>query len=148
VRRLERERLQDRLSIAAVLDSGEPLRLWPEPAHGSFSGSVVAAPSAREQARTVTVSLAGADLGGEACLLPDDTPREAAGPPLALLAQSHGGVNVTVDDLATLERDVRRTVLTQTVPTIRHPMRAAWWMIPFAACLSGEWWLRRRAGRR
>jgi hypothetical protein len=26
-----------------------------------------------------------------------------------------------------------------------HPMRSPWWIVPFAACLSAEWWLRRRA---
>ena len=29
---------------------------------------------------------------------------------------------------------------------IRHPMRSAWWIIPFALALCGEWWLRRRRG--
>jgi hypothetical protein len=29
-----------------------------------------------------------------------------------------------------------------------HPMRSWWWVIPFAASLAGEWWLRRRAGLR
>src|SRR6185436_964791 len=24
-----------------------------------------------------------------------------------------------------------------------HPLRSAWWIIPFALALSGEWWLRR-----
>ena len=29
-----------------------------------------------------------------------------------------------------------------------YPMRTAWWLLPFAGCLSIEWWLRRRAGLR
>jgi hypothetical protein len=29
-----------------------------------------------------------------------------------------------------------------------HPMRKPWWILPFAACLSAEWWLRRRDGLR
>ena len=29
-----------------------------------------------------------------------------------------------------------------------HPMRSAWWILPFAGCLSVEWWLRRRRGLR
>jgi hypothetical protein len=148
VRRLERERLQDRLSMGAALDSGEIVRLWPASAQGTFGGSFVVRPAAGDQGRTVTVSLAGTEVTGAARFIVDDTPREAAGPPLALLAESHGGVNVTVDDLATLVRHVRTTVPPQTVSTTRHPMRAVWWMMPFAACLSGEWWLRRRAGRR
>jgi hypothetical protein len=27
-----------------------------------------------------------------------------------------------------------------------HPMRSAWWIVPFVLALSGEWWLRRRRG--
>jgi hypothetical protein len=27
-----------------------------------------------------------------------------------------------------------------------HPMRSAWWIVPFAAALGGEWWWRRRRG--
>jgi hypothetical protein len=29
-----------------------------------------------------------------------------------------------------------------------HPLRAPWWMVPFAACLTAEWFLRRRDGLR
>lgn len=28
-----------------------------------------------------------------------------------------------------------------------HPMRSAWWIVPFALLLSTEWWLRRRRGQ-
>jgi paraquat-inducible protein B len=27
-----------------------------------------------------------------------------------------------------------------------RPMRSPYWLIPFVACLAGEWWLRRRTG--
>jgi hypothetical protein len=27
-----------------------------------------------------------------------------------------------------------------------HPMRSAWWIVPFALLLSAEWWMRRRRG--
>jgi class 3 adenylate cyclase len=29
-----------------------------------------------------------------------------------------------------------------------HPLQSPWWILPFALCLSGEWWLRRRDGLR
>jgi hypothetical protein len=149
VRRLERERLRDRLSIAAALDSdpGEPVRLWPDAPQGTFTGSFVAGPAGQEQAPSLTVTLAGGQ-SGSARLTIDNTPRDPLGPSLALLAESHAGVNVTADDLATLERHVRATVPPQAVRSRRYPMRAVWWLVPFTACLSGEWWLRRRAGRR
>jgi hypothetical protein len=28
------------------------------------------------------------------------------------------------------------------------PMHSPWWIVPFAACLGVEWWLRRRSGLR
>lgn len=36
----------------------------------------------------------------------------------------------------------------QAAPTEIYPMRAAWWILPFAGLLSIEWWSRRRAGMR
>jgi len=46
--------------------------------------------------------------------------------------------------IAALERD--RQPSSQVVST--HPWRSPWWMIPFATCLTLEWWLRRRDGLR
>ena len=43
-----------------------------------------------------------------------------------------------------LERDARPS--SQVVSA--RPMRSPWWMIPFALCLTAEWWLRRRDGLR
>jgi hypothetical protein len=62
--------------------------------------------------------------------------------------RSSGGVVAAMhDDDAALRRiDQARQVSSQVVST--RPMRAFWWMIPFAACLTGEWWLRRREGLR
>jgi len=74
--------------------------------------------------------------------------RESFGPPLALLAVSHGGVDVGPEQLRTLEDHLRASTNTPAERTSRHPMRSAWWFAPFAACLSVEWWLRRRSGRR
>jgi hypothetical protein len=68
--------------------------------------------------------------------------------PLALLSASHNGIDVTPNNIDEVERFIRRTVTAPTSPVTRRPMRSAWWMIPFAACLSAEWYLRRRRGAR
>lgn len=73
---------------------------------------------------------------------------EPAGPPLALLAATHGGVDVAPDRLADFERLLRSSVVGPPSQLERRPMRSLWWMIPFTACLNGEWWLRRRRGLR
>jgi MoxR-like ATPase len=52
------------------------------------------------------------------------------------------------DRAAEIVRFIRDNVQAPRGPQRRHPMRSAWWLVPFAACLSGEWWLRRRHGQR
>jgi hypothetical protein len=69
---------------------------------------------------------------------------EAGGPPLSLLASTRGGLDVAPRDLTSLEHHLRTTVSSQTAVAVRHPMRSALWVWPFAASLSAEWWLRRR----
>ena len=52
------------------------------------------------------------------------------------------------DRLADLERFMRGLPTAPPALQVRHPMRSAWWILPFAMCLSAEWWLRRRRGVR
>jgi hypothetical protein len=68
--------------------------------------------------------------------------------PLSLLSASHHGVDAAPGRLADVERFVGSTATAPPVPIVRRPMRSVWWMLPFAACLSAEWWLRRRRGLR
>jgi hypothetical protein len=67
---------------------------------------------------------------------------------LSMLAASHGGVDVTPDRLELLEAHLRKQIIAPAVRTVRHPMRSAWWMVPFSGCLAIEWWMRRRRGLR
>jgi predicted thioesterase len=147
VRRLERERARGRLSLAASAD-GHPMRLWPDVQEGSFSGAFVVDPASPANPIRVEARLGDGPVVGVSQVAVDNSVSEASGPPLALLADSHAGVNVGADNLAALERHLRSTVSAQPARAARHPMRSAWWIVPFAACLSGEWWLRRRSGRR
>jgi hypothetical protein len=146
VRKLERDRLESQLAISARA-GGDVLRLWPDAAPGVFRGSFVA-PVQPEWPSVLVTADAGERSRGQTRLTIDDNVREAVGPPLALLAASHGGIDVGPGQLGELERSIR-TALAPAQESRRHnPMRSAWWFIPFAACLSTEWWLRRRAGRR
>ena len=49
------------------------------------------------------------------------------------------GIDVTPDHVAEIAQFIRRTVTAHESPVTRRPMRSAWWMIPFTACLSAEW---------
>ena len=70
------------------------------------------------------------------------------GPPLSLLAESRGGQNVAPSDMPTFAKTIRASIVSPTMRIERRPMRSAWWLAPFAACLGGEWYLRRRRGLR
>jgi len=138
------------LRVSARMDTGNPLRLWPEAEADTFGGSFVAGAFGLQR---VIVSAGADDAGSEsgaAFVAVDPTARHAEPivPPLAMLAASRGGINVTPEHLADLEARIRRDVTAPPRSTTTHPMRSAWWIVPFATCLSGEWWLRRRLGLR
>jgi hypothetical protein len=147
VRRLEREQARGRLSVAAGA-GGHAMRLWPDAQDGSFSGTFVVDPASAANPIPVEVRLGDGPVAGASQVAVDSIMREASGPPLALLADSRAGVNVGPGNLALLEGHLRSTIPAKPARAARHPMRSAWWIVPFAACLSGEWWLRRRSGRR
>ena len=147
------------LQVSARLDSGEPIRLWPEAEPDVFGGSFAAGLPAEASAKAgqagvqrVTVS-AGAEgsegTTGSAAIAVDPSARRPKPlVPLSLLATSRGGIDVTPDHLGDLEAYLRREVTWSAVRTTTHPMRSGWWIVPFATCLCVEWWLRRRQGLR
>jgi hypothetical protein len=59
-----------------------------------------------------------------------------------------GGAIGPAADVSDIARSLSSTTATMSPVVTVHPMRAWWWMIPFAGCLSLEWWLRRRGGLR
>jgi hypothetical protein len=142
-------RVRARGPVRASVD-GQPIRLWPEPEAGVFRGSFAAPDTDR---RSAVIASAGegwqhaasrpiAVAAGARRPLPTRTA------PLALLSASHQGIDVAPDNVAALEQFIRRNVIAPAAPVTHRPMRSVWWMIPFAACLSAEWWLRRRSGAR
>lgn len=147
VRSLERERLRDRFAISARIGARDPIRLWPDASPGLFTGSFVV-DTAQGAAPLVTATIDDGVASGSAHVTVDRHAREAAGPPLALLARTHGGVDVSPDGLGALERHLRATTQPASTRAVRHPLRSVWWLPPICVALSSEWWLRRRRGAR
>ena len=138
------------LTVSAALDNGDPIRLWPDAAVDSFRGAV----TAPEGSHFVAVAVAGAGAPprrpavARFIVSPDAQPPSRSSAPLALLSDLHGGIDVTPAALSTLERRLRVDVAAPPMRAERRPMRSVWWMLPFAICLSAEWWIRRRRGLR
>jgi hypothetical protein len=57
-------------------------------------------------------------------------------------------MDVKPSEIDALARRLRRSIAADSTAAPRHPMRSAIWFVPFAGCLSLEWWLRRRRGAR
>src|SRR5262249_2929737 len=115
---------------------------------GVFTGSFIVESNPPSDSIDVTVTLANSSASGTATVALDESPRESATVPLSWLAESRHGVNVGPDELPRLERHLRESVTAPIARETMRPMRSVWWLAPFVACLSGEWWLRRRSGRR
>jgi hypothetical protein len=144
-----RVRGRDNAAVSATIDGG-PIRLRPDPESGVFRGGFVARGTPGRSRVDVHVDGAHAQSASAAIVVETDARRvDPESPaPLSMLATSHGGIDVTPDRLDAIEKWARATVAAPTTTVRRHPMRSAWWMIPLTACLSTEWWIRRRRGER
>jgi hypothetical protein len=139
----------DVLRVSSTLSSGEPIRMWPESAPDTYRGSFVAPRAAGGGRLEVAVSgIAAATTTAAFVVAPGARTARPARPPIALLAGSRGGIDVTPDKVSELEARLRRDITSPPARVERHPMRSAWWLAPFVACLSGEWWIRRRRALR
>jgi len=139
----------DALRVSATLNTTEPVRLWPEPAPDTFRGSFVAPKTTGAGRFEVAAEGVGRETGTALFVVADD-PRAArpAGPPIALLSSARQGIDVTPEQVSDLGRRLRQEIPSPPARVERHPMRSVWWLAAFVACLSGEWWLRRRCGLR
>jgi hypothetical protein len=137
-------------SVSATLEpaqQGAPataVRLWPGASIGQFTGTVRAASPGMYR---LVVSSGGTRAstpivvsGGVAH--PGSETRDL----LAAFANAHGGRVLPASQLKSLSPALRAAIRPTPHLETWHPMRSAWWIIPFALALSGEWWLRRRRG--
>ena len=120
----------------------ESVRLWPTAETGVFEGHFVPAAGARQAVHAV----AGREQDFAPVVL-SELARRSSDEEAAIVAAATGGVVAAAGDPAPLVRHLR-DVPRPRVTTAVHPMRGAWWTLPFAAALCAEWALRRRRGQR
>jgi hypothetical protein len=150
-----RFRSQDVTAISASVDGDRPIRLLPEPETGLYRGHFLARDTPGRSTIEVRASSAVSEArapqtSSRTLLVQADVrrPAPANSPSLAMLASSHRGIDVTPEHLEDLRPFLRSVVTSRREPLVRQPMRSMWWIVPFAGCLSAEWWLRRRRGLR
>jgi hypothetical protein len=150
-----RVRSRDIASVSASLDGVHPIRLLPEPETGRYRGRFLARDTPGRSTIEVRAASAVSEgfpphISAQTILVQADIRRPAptSGASLAMLASSHRGIDVTPERVADLEAFLRGVVSRPRVSEVRHPMRSVWWIVPFAGCLSAEWWMRRRRGLR
>ena len=126
------------------------MRLVPGAETGVFRGRMTAATKGRSvvDVRAFGVGAAQSARRVVPVLADAQAPSAEAIAPLSKLAASHRGIDASAERLDEVARFVRRAVAAPRAAVVRRPMRSAWWMLPFAACLSAEWWRRRRLGLR
>jgi hypothetical protein len=104
-------------------------------------------PAAGPGSCTLEGTIGGQPFGAAIAVI--DRPRRGVGVMMEKLVREmsllHGTVAAAGDEAAL----ARTMVLSDSsTPAVVRPMRAWWWLLPFAGCLSVEWWLRRRSGLR
>jgi hypothetical protein len=135
--------------IACDGRAAQPLRLWPAGERrlegvfrAAFEGPcrVNARMTVPEQRQAEVPVLVSADVSPA----PD---RWRASAPVRL-ARAFGAPMVTEGDEDVLVTYARAHAAARREAIPVHPMRSPLWIVPFAVCLGGEWWLRRRRGLR
>lgn len=125
-----------------------PVRFWPAPAPGVFTATFAAPIEEGTAPLKVTGTGAGATYAAEATLLTTGSApvasRTAEWP--SLLAASRGGAHIANGDIAALRSALRAAIPAHTEPVRTHPMRYAWWLVPFTLLLGYEWRWRRQRG--
>jgi hypothetical protein len=132
------------VSASVTDEDGERrmVRLWPTSRRGELAGVFTAPRLGRHQ-----VAVTAGPARSDAVLVVADGVVHAAGAheTVRSLAVLSGGA--VVEDLTRAKAALASLDEATTTRQVR-PMRSAWWIVPFAACLGAEWTLRRRAGLR
>jgi hypothetical protein len=121
---------------AAVAD---PIRLWPEQP-GLFAATLPSPTTPGVYRVVVNGTIASFLVAADAAEVSDRALVEA-------WTAAHHGIAVRNADWSALGDAIGRAVQPPAHAATWYPWRSPWWLVPFALALSGEWWLRRRAGR-
>ncbi|HUF49493.1 MAG TPA: hypothetical protein VMN60_01585 [Longimicrobiales bacterium] len=132
---------------AAAASDSSSLRLLPS----HDAGTVRARFRAPERPGLYTVSASGDGARGYATFVVDHDVAHATRDERELLrawTASRGGRTLAASELHELADHIESTIRAVRRASIWHPMRSAWWIVPFALALGGEWYIRRRRGLR
>ena len=136
----------------AAGDVTEPLvatlgLLWPDARPGHFTATI----RGPDTAGTYPIQIRGRGYDASASLVVATGATQATAIDRDLLAAwttSRGGQIVPESRLSGLDEAISRVLAPPVRDVTWHPMRSAWWIMPFALALGVEWWSRRRAGLR
>ncbi len=132
-------------AVDAPTEGPTPLTLGAPRDRGQFVASF-RAPAASGRYEALVVQ--GPDTARVPLVVMPSVAHDADNEPdlLSAWATSGGGLVVPRDSAASVTT-VLDAVL-RPIPKVSawHPMRSAWWIVPFALALVAEWWIRRRRG--
>ena len=144
-RRLEPRAIVEASAVADCAGESHTIRLWPAGTGGEFVGEV---PAGLHGECTVEATIDEQRVIGSIAIV--DRPARGTALTLAKLerqARASGGVIAKAGEEQMVARSITGAAAMSRVVSV-HPMRSPWWLLPFAGCLSVEWWLRRRNGLR
>jgi hypothetical protein len=123
-----------------------PVRVWPSGALDEFTGEI-----AVTEAASCEIEAMAGDRTTAAVIAVADRPNRGVEATLAKLeraSRAAGGVVVAAGEEDEIAKAIDDATAESSQIVSVHPMRSAWWIVPFAGFLSLEWWLRRRQGLR
>jgi len=121
------------------------VRLWPAVRVGMFRAELRAPAQPGTYRLTVGANGARSDVP---ILVAADVARPTPESPNLLRAwvASRGGSAIGATDIGALAPRLASSIRPADRRMAWHPMRSAWWILPFALVLAAEWWMRRRRG--
>jgi hypothetical protein len=135
------------LSVSGVITcegQRETVRLWPGARPGTFEG--VVRPTGGDACQ-LTVTLNEITETVPLAVRSQVQRRESSDGALEAAVAAHGGIVAEAGDgEAVLAAHLSAQLPPRVHRQVTWPMRSPYWLAFFAACLSSEWWLRRRAG--
>ena len=142
----DRSAIEARVSVKCGTSAPEPVRVWPGGALDEFTGEIAVAESGQCQVEATV-----GDRSAIAFVAVADRPARGVDATLVKLehaARDLGGVVAEAGNESEMARALDDSTAESSQIVSIHPMRASWWILPFAGCLSLEWFLRRRQGLR
>jgi hypothetical protein len=139
--------------VAARLESiggasqAAAIAMWPDETAGQYRG-IVRAPDIPGLYNVIVSAGAGKNEATVPLLVaagathPEADDRDL----VASWVATHGGHATPASRVAELPAALARAIHPAARVETWHPMRSAWWIVPFAIFLSAEWWIRRRNG--